>query len=595
MKILGISAFYHDSAAALVVDGNIVGAAQEERFSRIKADSEFPVNAIQYCLGVADCRLDQLDAVVFYDKPILSFDRLLETYLEFAPRGLGSLVQSMPVWTKTKLFLKSQLIKSLAAMEVGEIDESKIAFCSHHHSHAASSFYPSPFETAGLLVMDGVGEWATTSLGMGDCASLELHQEIRFPHSIGLLYSAMTYYLGFKVNDGEYKVMGLAPYGEPKYVQTILDNLVDLKDDGSYRLDLSYFDYCTGLKMTNRRFDDLFGGLTPRTPESKIGQREMDLACSIQKVTEEVVLRLAKTVYNSTGQRNLCLSGGVALNCVANGRILREGPFENLWIQPAAGDAGGALGAALAATYAMGFQRKVNASDQMNGAYLGPSFEDSEIESILNKQQAQFETLDDEQLLKAVAQQLSSGKIVGWFQGRMEFGPRSLGNRSILGDPRSTRMQKYLNQSIKYRESFRPFAPSVLGEKTSEYFDLNVSSPYMLLVSDVRRERRLELPDGHQELDLLDRLNIPRSDIPAVTHVDYSARIQTVDKSTNPKFHALLENFEQITGCGVLVNTSFNVRDEPIVCSPEDAYLCFMGTEMDILVLGNTLLYKADQ
>lgn len=597
MLTLGISAFYHDSAAALLRDGEIIAAAQEERFSRIKNDQSFPAGAIRYCLDAADITLDQLDAVGFYDKPLLTFDRLLETYLAYAPRGFKSFVTAIPVWVKQKLLLKSLVQKELNNLEFGSITEDRILFGYHHHSHAASAFYPSPFDEAAVLIMDGVGEWATTSLGLGTGNKVDIFKEIRFPHSLGMLYSAFTYYLGFKVNDGEYKVMGLAPYGEPKYKDLILDNLMDLRDDGSFRMDMSYFNYCTGLTMTNHRFDEIFGG-PPRASDAPLTQRDMDLARSVQEVIEESVLRLTHFLHSETGQKNLCMAGGVSLNCVANGRILREGPFENIWIQPASGDAGGALGAAYAVTHHYGGAARptiLEQRDQMSGAYLGPEFSTNDIRKTLESWGAIYKELDDVSLFDCVAKELAAEKVVGWFQGRMEFGPRALGNRSILGDPRSSSIQQTLNLKIKYRESFRPFAPAVLRDDVADYFELDDDSPYMLLVAPVRTDRHRQLDEAEKSLHGLEKLNIPRSDIPAVTHVDYSARIQTVHEDTNPRFHRLIKTFKELTGYGVLVNTSFNIRDEPVVCTPSDAYRCFMGTEMDVLVLGNVLLRKEEQ
>ncbi len=597
MITLGVSAYYHDSAAALVRDGVVVAAAQEERFTRKKWDKSFPIHAIRFCLDEAGVSLDQVDFVGFYDKPLLTFDRLLETYLAYAPRGIGSFIQSIPVWVKEKLLVKNDIHKALNALGRGAIDEENILFGFHHHSHAASAFFPSPFQTAAVLVLDGVGEWATTTLGRGDGSELTLMREIRFPHSLGMLYSAFTYYLGFRVNDGEYKVMGLAPYGEPNHVQTIRDHLIDIKDDGSFRMNMDYFNYCTGLSMTNRRFDALFDGRPPRKGGEPIQQIHMDLARSVQAISEEIILKLSRTVHRETGEKNLCMAGGVALNCVANGRILREGPFENLWIQPAAGDAGASLGVALAIDQIKTGKRHIDpgAADGMGGAYLGPAFDRPSIHRMLDRYGATYTDLDDDTLFPRVARWLNEEKIVGWFQGRMEFGPRALGNRTILGDARSRRMQKMLNLKIKYRESFRPFAPAVLAEKVADYFDLDRPSPYMLLVSQVRSNRHVPLSDADGQRVGLDKLDLARSDIPAITHVDHSARIQTVHRQTNPRFHRLLEAFERLTGYGVLVNTSFNIRDEPVVCTPEDAYRCFMGSEMDILVLGNTVLHKGEQ
>ena len=595
-RILGISAYYHDSAAALVVDGDIVAAAQEERFTRKKHDSDFPSHAIRYCLAEAGFGLADIDHVVFYDKPFLKFERLLETYLAFAPRGFQSFRMAIPVWLKEKLFQKRLLKEELEAFAPGAELVERLLFAEHHQSHAASAFFPSPFEEAVVLTMDGVGEWATTSAAIGRGHALETVKEIHFPHSLGLLYSAFTYYTGFKVNSGEYKVMGLAPYGEPRFKDLILEKLMDLKDDGSFRLDLSYFDYCTGLRMTGRKFDTLFGG-PPRLPEHRLTQREMDLAASVQAAVEEVVLRLTRSLAKETGIKNLCLAGGVALNCVANGKVLRDGAFENVWIQPAAGDAGGALGAALAAYHLFKDQpRHVNGLlDSMRGSYLGPSYPQSDIEARLNAVGAKFEVLDEDALIAASADMLAEGKALGWFQGRMEFGPRALGGRSILGDARSPSMQKTLNLKVKYRESFRPFAPSILRESLNDWFDLDRDSPYMLLVADVAARRRRATTAARQALFGIDKLNVPRSEIPAVTHVDYSARIQTVHAETNPKYHALLEAFQGRTGCPVLVNTSFNVRGEPIVCTPEDAFRCFMGTEIEGLAIGNCILRKENQ
>ena len=594
MRILGISALYHDSAAALVEDGTIVAAAQEERFSRKKHDSRFPEHAIRYCLSEGGIGMRDVDRVVFYDKPFLKFERLLETYLAFAPHGIKSFAMAIPLWLREKLFLKDLLYKDFRKLDGGEGWNQQLLFSEHHLSHAASAFFPSPFEEAIILTMDGVGEWATTSAAIGKGNRLEVIKEIHFPHSLGLLYSAMTYYTGFKVNSGEYKVMGLAPYGEPKYADLIFKHLIDVKADGSFRLDLSYFNYCTGLTMTNGKFDALFGG-PPRTPDQLLTQRHMDLAASIQAVTEEVMLRLTRSLRKETGIPNLCLAGGVALNCVANGKILRDGQFDQIFVQPAAGDAGGALGAALGAYHLqMGQKRQVN-GDAMRGSYLGPVFAQSDIESRLRSSGAKFKVLEDSELVEACADDLSQGKALGWFQGRMEFGPRALGNRSILGDPRSPTMQKTLNLKVKYRESFRPFAPSVLRERVSDWFEISGDSPYMLLVADVVKERRREMTVEENKLFGIDKLNVPRSEIPAVTHVDYSARIQTVHKQTNPRYHALLSAFERKTGCPVLVNTSFNVRGEPIVGVPEDAFRCFMGTELDTLAVGNCYLRKEDQ
>lgn len=594
MRILGVSAFYHDSAAALIDDGRIVAAAQEERFTRKKHDPRFPSHAIQCCLKEGGIVLRDIDHVIFYDKPFLKFERLLETYLAFAPRGFKTFQMAIPIWLREKLFLKNLLQKELGRID-GDVNwEERMLFGEHHLSHAASAFFPSPFEQAVVLTMDGVGEWATTSVAIGDGNKLEVHKEIHFPHSLGLLYSAFTYYTGFKVNSGEYKVMGLAPYGEPRYTDMIFKHLIDVKDDGSFRLDLRYFDYCTGLTMTNGRFNDLFGG-PPRTPDQPLTQHHMDLAASVQAVTEEVVLRLTRSLRNETGIHNLCLAGGVALNCVANGKVLRDGHFDQIWIQPAAGDAGGALGAALTAYHLqLARDREVN-GDSMQGSYLGPAFPQAEIESRLKSCGARFEVLDDSALLSACVEDLAQSKAVGWFQGRMEFGPRALGNRSILGDPRSPEMQKTLNLKVKYRESFRPFAPSVLRENVADWFELGCDSPYMLLVADVIKAKRRQMTAEESALFGIDKLNVPRSEIPAVTHIDYSARIQTVHRETNPRYHALISAFKEKTGCPVLVNTSFNVRGEPIVGSPEDAFHCFMGTEMDILAVGNCYLRKEKQ
>jgi carbamoyltransferase len=598
MDILGISAFYHDSAAALVRDGRVVAAAQEERFTRRKHYAGFPVESIRYCLREGGVSLGDLTYVAFYDKPLVKFERLLETYLGFAPRGFRSFLHAMPVWLKEKLFLKSLLAKELRAVSpgAGKAMLPPILFGEHHESHAASAFYPSPFDSAAVLCMDGVGEWATTSAWLGEGKELTTLWEIPFPHSLGLLYSAFTYYTGFKVNSGEYKVMGLAPYGEPKYVQAIYDHLLDLKPDGTFRLNMDYFDYCTGLTMTNRRFDTVFGG-PPREPEALLTQREMDLARSIQEVTEEVMLRLARTLHRETGADNLCLAGGVALNCVGNGRILREGPFKGLWIQPAAGDAGGALGVALSAWHRLegGSRKTVPPDDAMQGAFLGPAYSNEEIERFLSRQEAPYVRLREPELLDRVADALAEGKVVGWFHGRMEFGPRALGARSIIGDARNPRMQSVMNLKIKYRESFRPFAPSVLRERVADYFELDTDSPYMLLVAPVLERRRKARAPEHDHLWGIERLNVPRSDIPAVTHVDYSARVQSVHQNTNPRYHALLKAFEAKTGCGVIVNTSFNVRGEPIVCTPADAYRCFMRTEIDLLVLEDCVLQKSEQ
>ncbi|SVA82302.1 uncharacterized protein METZ01_LOCUS135156, partial [marine metagenome] len=594
--ILGLSAFYHDSAAALVVDGMIVAAAQEERFTRKKHDAGFPENAVRYVLSEAGLTLGEIDHVAFFEKPFLKFERLLETYVTNAPRGLRSFRSAMPVWTRGKLFQRRLLARSLKAVDSSFRGPSSILFSEHHYSHAASAFFPSPFDEAVVLTLDGVGEWATTTVALGRGNSCEIVKEIHFPHSLGLLYSAFTYYMGFKVNSGEYKVMGLAPYGEAVYKDLILDKLIDLRPDGSFRLDQRYFDYATGLRMTNDRFADLFGR-PARKPESDLlEQFHMDVAASLQAVTEEVVLTITRALAVEHNIPNLCLAGGVALNCVANGKILRDGAFPGLWIQPAAGDAGGAIGAALAVYHReLGAPRIVTGTDAMSGAFLGPAFDDDEIASDLRSCGAVFETVEEDEMLSFTADALAAGKAVGWFQGRMEFGPRALGGRSILADPRSASMQRTLNLKIKFRESFRPFAPSVLVEDAKEYFGLEVQSPYMLLVADVNEDLRCSDTTGQGGLFGIQKLNMARSTIPAVTHVDYSARIQTVHASTNYRYQALLTEFRNRTGCSVLVNTSFNVRGEPIVCSPTDAFRCFMGTELDSLVIGRSILRKQDQ
>jgi carbamoyltransferase len=599
MVILGISAYYHDAAATIIVNDEIVAAAQEERFTRKKHDSEFPLNAIHYCLAEANCNINDIDYVVFYDKPFLKFERLFETYLAFAPKGFKSFATSLPVWVKDKLFQKSALIEALVENLGSSRDfwKDKLLFSEHHLSHAASAFFPSPFEEAAVLSMDGVGEWATTSLAIGHSNKLEMQQEIHFPHSIGLLYSALTYYLGFKVNSGEYKVMGLAPYGVPKYTSLIKDNLIDIKDDGSFHLDMSYFDFCTDLKMTNNKFNRLFGG-QPRKPESLLTQKDMDIAASIQLVIEEIVLKLARGIKKNTGLKNLCLSGGVALNCVANGKLLKENIFDNLWIQPASGDAGGSLGAALAVNYLkLKRKRSIASNDSMKGSFLGPSFHQQDIEKRLSTLGASYTSLSQEEMLDITAKALADGYAIGWHQGRMEFGPRSLGGRSILADPRSPKIQKQLNLKVKYRESFRPFAPSILDNYVSEWFDLKKDdiSPYMLLVANVTNKKQILMTEDEKKLFGIEKLNIPRSEIPAVTHVDYSARIQTVHKDTNPVFYSLLNKFYELTKCPVLVNTSFNVRGEPIVCTPEDSFNCLMGTGLDLLIVGNCILWKKDQ
>ncbi len=595
MWVLGISAFYHDSAAALVCDGQIISAAQEERFSRQKFDPTFPVSALDYCLREGGIGLHQVDQVVFYDKPFLKFERLLETYVNFAPRGFNSFRMAVPLWLDEKLFLKRLLVQRLAEMAPGVDWAKKLLFSEHHLSHAASAFYPSPFQEAAVLTMDGVGEWATTSLALGCGENIEVLMEIHFPDSLGLLYSAFTYYAGFRVNSGEYKLMGLAPYGQPRYRDLILEHLIDIKDVGSFRLDQRYFDYCAGLTMTSQRFHELFGGL-PRKPSEPLTQRHMDIAASIQCVAEEAVLRLARTARRETGLKHLCMAGGVALNCVANGKVRRDGAFERIWIQPAAGDAGGAIGAALLGYHAYSRQPRVPSSrDAMRGSFLGPGFPQAEVERRLAAVGARFQVLSTEQLLTACAQALAEGKALGWFQGRMEFGPRALGARSILGDARSPTMQSVLNLKVKFRESFRPFAPAVLREHVAEWFDLGEDSPYMLLVADVVPTKRRAMTQEEQCLFGIDKLNVVRSQVPAVTHVDYSARIQTVDRETNPTFHALISDFHRLTGCPVLVNTSFNVRGEPIVCTPEDAFRCFMGTGVELLAVERCLLKKEEQ
>jgi carbamoyltransferase len=596
MRILGISSFYHDSAAAIIQDSEIVAAAQEERFTRKRHDAAFPKNAIEYCLKAAGVRACDVEYVAFYDKPFLKFERILDTYLTFAPKGFTSFQKSIPVWLKEKLFLKRLLIQELRRLDSQTDWSKRLLFSEHHLSHAASAFYPSPFDEALVLTLDGVGEWSTSSVSFGRGPSLEITQELHFPHSLGLLYSAFTYYAGFKVNSGEYKVMGLAPYGKPVFAPLILEHLMDLREDGSFRLNLDYFDFCTGLKMTHSRFDRLFGG-PARKSDEPLTQRHMDLAASIQAVTEEVVLRMTRTLAKNTGTKNLCLAGGVALNCVANGKILRDRSFERIWIQPAAGDAGGAIGAALAAYY-LHLKQPRNAKgngDQMKGAYLGPSFSQEEIEKSLRQMGARFQVLNTPALLAECVHALAAGKALGWFQGRMEFGPRALGARSILGDARSPTMQSVLNLKVKHRESFRPFAPSILREDLSQWFALEVDSPYMLLVADVLPEHRLAMTAEQEKLFGIEKLNVPRSSIPAVTHVDYSARVQTVHSETNPLYHALLSEFRKKTSCPVLVNTSFNVRGEPIVCTPEDAYRCFMGTEIEALAIGNCWLIKEEQ
>ena len=596
MWILGISAFYHDSAAAVIHDGEIVAAAQEERFTRKKHDARFPAHAVRYCLEAAGIKQDELDHVVFYEKPFVKFERLVQNYLALAPRGLRSFQMALPLWIREKLFQKNVLCRELEEICPGGKLGERLLFAEHHQSHAASAFYPSPFEDALVLTMDGVGEWTTTSAALGSGNKLDIIQEIRYPHSLGLLYSAFTYYTGFKVNSGEYKVMGLAPYGEPRYAQTILDHLIDLKRDGSFRLNLDYFDYCAGLTMTNGKFSALFGG-PPRQPEERLTQRHMDLAASVQAVLEKAVLQMTCSLAAQTGARNLCIAGGVGLNCVANGKVLETGRFRDIWIQPASGDAGGALGAALAAYHIHRAQPRVLKPrlDGMQGAYLGPSFREADVERRLTAAGAKFAACTDDELLGRAVEALADGKAVGWFQGRMEFGPRALGNRSILGDARSPSMQSLLNLKVKYRESFRPFAPSVLREDVREWFELDADSPYMLLVAGVQERRRFPMTAEQQQLFGIDKLNVPRSEIPAVTHVDYSARVQTVHAETNPRYHALISAFKARTGCPVIVNTSFNIRGEPIVCTPEDAFRCFMGTEIECLVVENCFLRKEDQ
>jgi len=595
-SILGISAFYHDSAAALVIDGKIIAAAQEERFTRKKHDPSYPYHAVEFVLNFSKLKLHQIDYIVFYEKPFLKFERLLETYVAFAPKGFKSFCMSIPLWLKEKLFQKKLIFNELKRHDENFNDINKIYFSEHHLSHAASAFYPSPFKEALILTADGVGEWGTTTVAIGKENELEILKEIHFPHSLGLLYSAFTYYTGFKINSGEYKLMGLAPYGEPKYKKLITDNLIDIKEDGSFKLDQSYFEYSTGLKMISKRFSKLFGNM-PRDPKKEeITQFHMDIASSIQLVTEEIMLTITNALANEYNIENLCLAGGVALNCVANGKILQNGKFQNIWIQPAAGDAGGSLGAALGLWHIeLKKNRTIDSKDSMRGSYLGPEYSHSEIEKKLKEMGANFELLDDEQLIEKTALELSNGKAVGWFQGRMEFGPRALGCRSILGDPRSPNMQKNLNLKVKYRESFRPFAPSVLREDVSDWFNIDQDSPYMLFVANVKNDKTIVMNENEKRLFGIDKLNIKRSNIPAVTHVDYSARIQTVHKETNPQYHNLINKFKEITGCPVLVNTSFNVRGEPIVNTPEDAFNCFMGTELDKLIIGNCYLNKESQ
>jgi len=589
VNILGISAFYHDSAACLIQDCQIIAAAQEERFTRKKHDFSFPKNAIHYCLNYGGLKGNDLDFIAFYDKPFIKFERILETYLAYAPIGMRSFVKAMPLWIKQKLWIKEVIRKELDF-------EGKIIFPEHHESHAASAFFPSPFQKSAFLTIDGVGEWTTASYGIGKDNETHIMAEIHFPHSLGLLYSAFTYYAGFKVNSGEYKVMGLAPYGEPKYKDLILSELMDLKEDGSFKLNMKYFNYCAGLTMTNRRFDKLFGG-PPRKPESRLTQRDMDLARSVQEVTEEVILRMARHIHKETGQKNLCLAGGVALNCVSNGRILREGPFENIWIQPAAGDAGGALGAALFVWYQYLEHSRVadGKKDCQQGSYLGPEFENGYIADYLKRNNIPYTEISDEEIPEKTADLIADQKVIGWFQGRMEFGPRALGSRSIIGDARSSKMQEIMNLKIKFRESFRPFAPSVIKEEVSNFFEIEMESPYMLLVAQVKKEICREMFDEERKRFGLDKLHVVRSSIPAVTHVDYSARIQTINKDDNPLYYWMIKKFAEKYGCPVIINTSFNVRGEPIVCTPEDAYLCFMRTNMDYLIMGNFLIEKEEQ
>ena len=590
MNILGISCYYHDSAATLVRDGEIIAAAQEERFTRKKHDAGFPTHAIEYCLSEAGITGEQLDYVAFYDKPLIKFERILQTYVAHAPIGLRSYLMAVPLWLREKLWIPESIRRNLDGYD------GKLLFTEHHESHAASAFYPSPFQTAAFLTIDGVGEWATTSYGVGDGNTIEMLGEMQFPHSLGLLYSAFTYFAGFKVNSAEYKVMGLAPYGEPKYVDLILNELIDLKEDGSFKMNMKYFEYCKGLTMTNGHFSKLFGG-PERQPETEVTQREMDLTRSLQDVTEEIMLRMTRHVHKETGQENLVLAGGVALNCVGNGRILREGPFENIWIQPAAGDAGGALGAALFTWYQyLGNERHADGEhDFQHGSYLGPSYSDDEIELFLQSNDIPYHKAPQDEMPAVVAELIAQGNVIGWFQGRMEFGPRALGARSIIGDARSSKMQATMNLKIKFRESFRPFAPTVLREKVSEYFEMDTDSPYMLLVAPVKEEKRIAMTAEQEQYFGIEKLNVPRSEIPAVTHVDYSARVQTVDRETHPLYYDLIHEFDKKTGCPVIINTSFNVRGEPIVCRPEEAYTCFMRTHMDYLVIGNYVLDKRDQ
>jgi len=595
-SVLGVSAFYHDSAASLLIDGKIIAAAQEERFTRKKHDSSYPFHAVEYVLKEGKLKLSELDYIVFYEKPFLKFERLLETYVSFAPKGFKSFSMSMPVWLKEKLFQKKILFNELKNHDHNFKNINKIYFSEHHFSHAASAFYPSPFSDATVLTLDGVGEWATTTVAEGKNNNLNIIKEIHFPHSVGLLYSSFTYYTGFKVNSGEYKVMGLAPYGEPKFKNLILDKIIDLKDDGSFKLNMKYFDFATGLKMTNENFSQLFGKSVRNSETEQLTQFHMDIAASIQSATEEIVLRIVKSISKQSDNENLCMAGGVALNCVANGKIVKEKIFKNVWIQPAAGDAGGALGAALGLWHnELKNERLLPLEDKMKGSYLGPEFNNSEIESMLKKIGATYNKFSENEMLKITSKELSKEKTIGWFQGRMEFGPRALGARSIIADPRSIKMQKNLNLKVKFRESFRPFAPSIIREDLSNWFDLNHDSPYMLLVSNIKEDKKIDMTEIEKKLFGIDKLNIKRSEIPAITHVDYSARIQTVHKETNPKYYKLIKNFQEITKCPVLVNTSFNVRGEPIVCSIEDAYRCFMGTDLDMLVCGDFILYKESQ
>jgi len=595
-SVLGVSAFYNDSAASLLIDGKIIAAAQEERFTRKKHDSSYPFHAVEYVLKEGKLKLSELDYIVFYEKPFLKFERLLETYVSFAPKGFKSFSMSMPVWLKEKLFQKKILFNELKNHDHNFKNINKIYFSEHHFSHAASAFYPSPFSDATVLTLDGVGEWATTTVAEGKNNNLNIIKEIHFPHSVGLLYSSFTYYTGFKVNSGEYKVMGLAPYGEPKFKNLILDKIIDLKDDGSFKLNMKYFDFATGLKMTNENFSQLFGKSVRNSETEQLTQFHMDIAASIQSATEEIVLRIVKSISKQSDNENLCMAGGVALNCVANGKIVKEKIFKNVWIQPAAGDAGGALGAALGLWHnELKNERLLPLEDKMKGSYLGPEFNNSEIESMLKKIGATYNKFSENEMLKITSKELSKEKTIGWFQGRMEFGPRALGARSIIADPRSIKMQKNLNLKVKFRESFRPFAPSIIREDLSNWFDLNHDSPYMLLVSNIKEDKKIDMTEIEKKLFGIDKLNIKRSEIPAITHVDYSARIQTVHKETNPKYYKLIKNFQEITKCPVLVNTSFNVRGEPIVCSIEDAYRCFMGTDLDMLVCGDFILYKESQ